>query len=132
VVRVEADALILQLHEEEVSRVQLSSVQQLQVSRGRTRRFGRSVLIGGAAGVAVGALVGVGASGGGQSDFVDPAVCGLVIGAPVGAVTGVIIGVIAGATSKHEQWEDVPMTRPLVSFAPHGGGALALGVSVRF
>jgi hypothetical protein len=53
-----------------------------------------------------------------------------ILGASFGAAAGLVIGPIVGAV--RGGWQEVPLERVRVSFAPQRDGRLALGVSVRF
>ena len=50
----------------------------------------------------------------------------------VGALGGGLIGLGVGALIKTERWEEVPLDRLRVSFAPQRAGRFGLGLSVRF
>ena len=103
----------------------LASVTRLEVSRGRKSHSLEGLGLGWLVGAGVGAAV---------SDC-DPSsstqdICEAVPIA-VGASVGLFIGTIFGALIKTERWEDVPLDRLRVSFAPQRDG-FALGVSVSY
>ncbi len=53
-------------------------------------------------------------------------------GSAVGAAVGAAFGALIGASIKTERWEEVPLDRLRVSFAPQRDGRFALAASVRF
>jgi hypothetical protein len=114
-------------------------VTRLDVSRGRHRKWGRGALIGGI----VGGVLGLGLSvawaasdcpsisGSTGCDGERP---GLIIAAST-AVSGIGFGIIGagiGALFKTDRWEEVPLDRLSVSFAPKRDGRFALGLTYRF
>ena len=54
------------------------------------------------------------------------------LGAFVFGGLGGVIGLIAGTASPGERWEEVPLVRLRVGFAPQRDGRLGIGASVRF
>jgi hypothetical protein len=54
------------------------------------------------------------------------------VGAIVVAVPSAFVGGIIGAFIKTDRWEEVPLDRLRVSFAPQRDGRFALGLSVAF
>ena len=54
------------------------------------------------------------------------------IGAGIGAGIGAVAGALVGFAIKTEQWEEAPLDRIRVSFAPQRDGRFGLGASVRF
>ena len=54
------------------------------------------------------------------------------IGAGIGAGIGAVAGALVGFAIKTEQWEEAPLDRIRVSFAPQRDGRWGLGASVRF
>jgi hypothetical protein len=109
----------------------LDSVSSLEVSSGKRRRVGRSMLIGSAIGGGVGALIGAIYF---ANDCSESGVCslaGAAVGAIVGVPLGLLVGGVAGAFVKTDRWEEVPLDRLRVSFAPKRDG-FAFGLSVAF
>ncbi len=49
-----------------------------------------------------------------------------------GTIAGLLIGSIVGALITTERWEEIPLDRLRVSFAPQRDGRFALGLLVRF
>jgi hypothetical protein len=54
------------------------------------------------------------------------------LGGLVGVLLGAGLGAITGAFIKTERWEEVPLDRLRVSFAPKRDGRFALGMTVSF
>ncbi len=54
------------------------------------------------------------------------------IGAGIGAGIGAVAGALVGFAIKTEQWEEAPLDRIRVSFAPQRDGRFAFGLSVAF
>jgi len=114
------------------SAIALDSVRRLDVSRGRGSHVGSGALAGLLLGIPTGAIVGavlgsqlmVGEGGGGAD-------VGAAVGAALVGASGLVIGTVVGALTKTERWEEVPLDRLRVSFAPRREG-VALGLSIRF
>jgi hypothetical protein len=109
----------------------LISVSGIQVIRGRKPARGRGAAIGALAGGVVG-LVGSLTTYDESKDFfelgggVNAALSGLLYGG-----LGAGVGLLVGNFVTIDRWQDVPLDRVRVSFAPQRDG-LALGASVRF
>ncbi len=54
------------------------------------------------------------------------------IGAGVGGLTGLLVGIVVGDGIRTHDWEEVPLGRLHVSFAPQHRGRFGLTASVRF
>jgi hypothetical protein len=120
--------------------VPIASVTRLEVSQWRKSfGFGKGMLygllIGGGGGALVGALYGT------QEDIE----CGLgdhldgpcpelkaLFGVVLAGVPGTVIGGVVGALVKTEGWEEVPLDRLRVRFAPQRDGRFAVGLSFAF
>ncbi len=127
--------------------IPISSVMELDVSRGRRVSVGRAVgfpLIGLMGGALIGAGVGYGLNAAGSAapgeSFTTASArrcnggCdalavafGAALGGGVGFVTGLIIGIIP-----RDQWQPVSLDQLRVSFAPQRDGRFGLGLWVRF
>ncbi|MFC1639849.1 hypothetical protein ACFL3B_03685 [Gemmatimonadota bacterium] len=108
----------------------LASVRRFEVIQGRKSNVGKGIGYGSLVGGVVGSIVG----------SIDQASCtGWIIDcdslplfwAITLAVPGVFVGGIVGAFIKTDRWEEVPLDRLRVSFAPRREG-FALGLSLSF
>ncbi len=119
----------------------LTSVTGLDVFGGRKsfgagKGAGLGFLIGAGGGAVIGALFGL--SPDAECSFWDSSASGpcpgtlAIVGAILGGVTGTLVGVVSGALVKTDRWEEVPLDRLRVSFAPQRDRRIALGVLVRF
>ena len=118
--------------------VPLNSVTRLQQSRGQKSNTRKGALIGLLAGGAVGAVVGAFAyeecqEVGFMACFMSPGSAGetAALGGLAGGLLGAGIGALIGASSKTDRWEEVPLDRLRVSFAPRRDG-FAFGMRVAF
>ncbi len=120
VVALESDTLALQSRRGTLQLL-IASVTRLEVSRGR-KSFGAGK------GALVGLLVGaaLGAALDNRRDL------GRYQALAEGATVGTLLGAVGGALIKTDRWEEVPLERLSVSFAPQRDGRFALGVSVGF
>ncbi len=113
----------------------ISSVTRLEVSGGQHRRWGRGALIGLVIGAGIGAMsgpaIGAAVSAGPCFDQCTSTARDVAAGALLLAVPGALIGAGIGALIKTDRWEEVPLDRLSVSFAPRRAG-YALGLSVSF
>ncbi|MFC1639221.1 hypothetical protein ACFL3B_00490 [Gemmatimonadota bacterium] len=102
----------------------LDSVTRLEVSRGRKSHSLEGLGLGWLVGAGVGAAV---------SDC-DPSSLGICEAVPIGigATVGLVIGTIFGSLIKSDRWEEVPLDRVRVSFAPQRDGRFAVGMRVAF
>ncbi|MFC1639224.1 hypothetical protein ACFL3B_00505 [Gemmatimonadota bacterium] len=107
--------------------VALDSVARLDMSRGRHRSAVRSVGFG-ALGFLGGGLGGCLIAGGGGEGYNEGIAC--LIGGGIGGGVGLVVGAIVGASSR-ERWEEVPLDRLRVSFAPQRDG-FAVGFTIAF
>ena len=112
----------------------LGSITRFDVYRGQKSRVGTDALIGGIVGAAVGLGLSIAYVAGGCVDGCgDEVAVGIasvmVIGGGIGAGIGAGIGLVMGST---DRWEEVPLDRLRVSFAPQWGGGFALAISVYF
>ena len=108
-----------------------ASITRLEVQRGRKTNARKGAWIGA---LSLG-LAGVGLGIAGCADYdCDGDEWSAVIGVlgGVGALGGGLIGLGVGALIKTERWEEVPLDRLRVSFAPQRDGRFGLGLSVRF
>ena len=112
--------------------IPLTSVTRLEVHRGTRNQVGKGALIGFGIGAGFGALIGLGTSTQQCSMICFSPSESAAIGAAVIGIPGLLIGIVAGALSKSDRWEEVPLERVRVSFAPLGGGTCSLGLSVGF
>ncbi len=121
----------------------VASITRLEVSWGRKSHVGRGAAFGALIGIPLGAVVGLSAYeecvprgvgwSGVFSCFMAPTEGQTaLIGAILGGAGGAILGAILGGTIKTEHWEEVPLDRLRVSFAPQRDGRFAFGLSVRF
>ena len=105
-----------------------SNVTRLEVSRGRRSKWvtglGLGLLGGALVGAAVGPTLNHPEDGLTAADW---AAVGVLLGAP----TGMVLGTLIGASIKRDRWEEVPLDRLRVSFAPKRDG-FAFGMSVAF
>lgn len=106
--------------------VPMAAITKLEVSQGRHSRWQTGLVIGAAAGALTGAVIGA-ASG---EDLLFTSTANAFIGAVVFTPIGGTIGLVAGALTKHEDWEAVPLGRPMVALRPGPGGRLNLTVRV--
>jgi hypothetical protein len=104
----------------------LSSVTRLDVYRGQKSNLLLGMGVGFGAGAGLGALVG--ATVDCENGFGNEETC-VGLGAAGGAVVGLLVGTTAGLLIKSDRWEEVPLDRLRVSFAPHDG-ELVLGISL--
>ena len=118
--------------------VPLTSVTSFKRSSGLKSNTGKGALIGLLAGGAVGAVVGASAyeecqEVGFMACFMSPKSAGetAAIGGLAGGLLGAGIGAIVGALNKTDRWEEVPLDRLRVSFAPRRDG-FAFGLRVSF
>jgi hypothetical protein len=107
----------------------LASVTRIDVHRGRKGHTLTGLIIGGLAGLGLGALVAVPNDDWGCQYRDTGALCGMVIVG--GAVGGTVIGTVVGTLIRTDRWEEVPLDRLRVSFAPRRDG-FAVGLSVSF
>ena len=105
--------------------IPITSVTRLEVRR---QKISRGALVAlDAGGTAVGgALLGAGL---GYLTFGET---GAAYGAALVGVTGLVFGAVYGSFASVDRWEEVPLGRLRVSFAPQSDGRFALGLSVRF
>lgn len=106
--------------------VPMAGITRLEVSQGRHSRWQTGLAIGLGAGALTGAIIG--ASSG--SDLLFTSTANAFIGAVVFTPIGGTIGLVAGALTKHEDWETVPLGRPMVALRPGPGGRLNLGLRI--
>ena len=109
--------------------IPLASVTRLDMSRGRKSLAGAGAGIGGVIGAVSGAVVGAASCA--DAFLADPAQCALAGGLVVGA-GGALLGAVVGALGKTDRWEEVPLDRLRVSFAPQRDGRFGLRLSVGF
>jgi hypothetical protein len=144
VIRVDNDVLVVLRKRYDVLRrrtrhdsvqIPFEAIQRLQLSGGRDpagtralRGAGYGALVLGSIGAIAGAVGCSGGSGIGCSSAVDGAV---VLGG-LSASVGGLFGALFGLASSGERWEEVPLDRLRVSFAPQRDGRFALGLSVSF
>ena len=109
------------------------ALDSLEVVRGQKRRVGRGMLMGLAIGGGGGALVGAIAMANTSCEYsCDGGLSyGAIFGAVLGIPAGFLVGGVVGALTKTDRWEQVPLDRLRVSFAPQRDG-FALGLSVSF
>ena len=107
----------------------ITSVELLEVHRGTRGRAGRGALIGALVSGVIGAVWArqwcVTASNCVQHRLV-------VAGFGVGLLPGALLGAAVGSLVRSDRWEEVPLERLRVNFAPQGDGRIALGFAVRF
>jgi hypothetical protein len=131
---VDDDTLLLKLpNRAEPVRLQRSSVERLDVSRGVHGRTRLGAMVGGVAVGALGGLAGYGIGRvSGPADCVydcrRPTFWGTVIGGVTGAGIGVAIGALAGTAVRIESWRPASIA---VSLAPRRKGGMA-ALTLRF
>ena len=132
-------ALELQEDEEAKQRfsIPLASVTRFEVSRGEKSHAGTVGGIGSLAGAVTGALLGFSAGDdpplfGSDEPFLFSAWEKATVGFFIGGALGALVGGLVGATVQSERWEEVPLERVSVSFAPQRDGRFGLGLSARF
>ena len=115
----------------------LDSVTSLEVSRGQASLTWRGAGIGFIIGAAIGApiggyLCGAIAAGieGSRCSVGERVLSGAMFGVPLGGIFA-MFGAAIGSTSATDHWEEVPLDRLRVSFAPQRDG-FAVGVRVAF
>lgn len=131
-----ADSVVLREDGATQVALPLTSTTRIEVRRGQHRRWGRGALIGGVVGGATGLALSVAW----VADDCCWANCGcsgqeapVIAGATaVGFIGFGIIGAGIGALIKTDLWEEVPLDRVRVSFAPQQDGRIALGLTYRF
>ncbi len=109
--------------------IPLSSLTRLEIRRRESRADA-----GGAYGALAGAAIGVGSAASLCSSIdceESTGVLYLIFGGG-GALAGLVIGSIVGAQITTERWEEIPLDRLRVSFAPQRDGRFGLELSVRF
>ena len=119
--------------------VPLNSVTRLQQSRGRKSNTRKGALIGSLVGGAFGAAAAAATykecvSESWMDCFMQPESAGQAA-AWGGLITGLLgagVGALIGASEKTDRWEEVPVDRLRVSFAPQPDGRFAFGLSVAF
>ncbi len=112
--------------------VPVASINRLEGSRGRKSNSAEGAGIGLLVGAATGAIIGL-ASGDDEPGFITwTAEQKAGVGAVLLGGVGGVIGLIAGATITTDRWNEVPVDRLRVSFAPQRDGRFALGLSMRF
>ncbi|MFC1639225.1 hypothetical protein ACFL3B_00510 [Gemmatimonadota bacterium] len=113
----------------------MDSVTQIDVHRG-WGMSGRNVLRGAGVGLLAGGAVGAGiaiamyGTDGCITGYDDEIPCGF-IGAGVGAGSGLLLGAMIGVLIWTDRWEEVPLDRLRVSFAPRRDG-FALRFAIAF
>jgi hypothetical protein len=121
--------------------VPLTSVKRLQESRGQKGNTRKGAFIGLVVGGALCAAVGaatyqecVDEPGGRWDCFMVPQSTGeqAALGGLAGVIIGAGIGALIGASSKTDRWEEVPLDRLRVSFAPQRDGRFTLGFTFAF
>jgi hypothetical protein len=105
----------------------VASITRLEVSRARKSH----TLIGAGIGFVVGALAGAAVGPSAITGDISKGGARL-FGAGIGALGGTVLGLAVGAISKSDRWEEVPLDRLRVSFAPQADGRFALMVSLAF
>jgi hypothetical protein len=106
----------------------LAAVTRLDISRGRHRSTVRAVGFG-VLGFLGGGLAGCFIAGGGGEGYNEGVAC--LIGGAIGGGVGLVAGAVVGAKSR-DRWEEVPLDRLRVSFAPKRDGGFVLGLSIAF
>ena len=103
------------------------------MARGQKSNWTTGAIIGGAVlgAASLAAVIGVCDPGG------NPPNCsvtggGILAVTAAGAVVGAVIGAALGSQSKSDRWEELPLDRLRVSFAPQRDRRFGLGLSVRF
>lgn len=113
-------------------RLPLTSVTQLEVSRGHKSKSGIGILVGGGLGFLGGYLIGTQTSlcetCGGSED--EKQKTGLAFGTICGLL-GAAAGGELGAKSRVEQWEEVPVEQLRLTIRPYGDDGLAITASLR-
>ena len=99
------------------TRCMLSSVTDFEVHRGTSSRLALGLGVGFLAGAGLGALAGAGWECKIPDADGNRAMC-VSIGAGIGAATGLLLGGVIGAVNRADHWEEVPLDRLRVSFAP--------------
>jgi hypothetical protein len=109
----------------------LGAVSRLDVARGRRSNWSRGAFLGGFVGALAG--VGVGAAWStGCRGFPCPDSEEVLFMGGGGLVAGALLGAGIGALVKTDRWEEVPLDRLRVSFAPKRHGRFALGFTCSF
>ena len=108
-----------------------SNVARFEVSQGRKSNVGKGIGYGALVGGVVGSIVAASDQASCTSWCVTEGSVAF-IGAIIFAVPGAFVGGIVGAFVKTERWEEVPLDRLRVSFAPQRDGRFVLMMSVGF
>ena len=129
--RIDADTLVVGARA-----IAVEWVTRLEVSRGQKSRVGRGAVVGGLIGGAIGLGLAI-AWVANDCEFADTSGCGsevgiIAAGAAIVGLPGAGIGAAIGAVQRTDRWEEVPLDRLRVSFAPQRDGRFGLGLSVRF
>ena len=105
---------------------------RLRVTSGQRGRAGRGALIGTLVGVGAGAGFGIASCAMLETGCYEPPTGAVALGTGIfGGIAGVLVGATVGAFIKTDRWEEVPLDRLRVSFAPQRNG-FSLGVSFAF
>lgn len=132
---VSRDSLRLQTSKYGSMSLSISSIEKLQVSRGRKRNLKQGLLIGGVAGGAVGAALGAALA---EECSPDDSLCfgrgfSAFGGAGVGMVGGGAVGGVLGLLTKSDRWRAVPLTGLRMAVGPQRGGAgFTVAASINF
>ncbi len=129
-----ADTLVLDAEDRVAPlEVPLSLVKKVEVSRGQKSNAVSGALWGGLVGAAFGAILGVAAwSGSDSDDFISFGPEAVAVGAGVLGGVGAGVGLLIGAATRSDRWEEVPLDRLRVNMVSRRNGGLAIRLSLAF
>lgn len=110
--------------------IQLTSVDRLEIYRGRSHSPLKGMRTGALVGAGLGLAIGIGAATEDGSFVCEGAGC-IGIGVLGGAFWGTAIGAVIGAISGQDRWDEVMLVTPSVAVRPAGGG-FTLAVALSF
>jgi hypothetical protein len=121
-----ADTLVLDAADRvETLEVPLTLVKKVEVSRGRKSNIGKGAIVGGLAGVLIGAA--------GAAFWGDAGISGSDAGAVIVAfaAAGTGIGALIGASGKTDRWEEVPLREIRFGLSSVDNDGIEVSVTLR-
>jgi len=130
-----SDTLVLEVNEDSLLAIPLTTVTSLEVSEGQSSSAGSGAVVGGLAGLVAGALIASSiveeSSGSGFAAGDYDGIVATVGGAVAGLFVGAIVGAGIGSAIMTENWKDVPVDEIRVGLLPAFDG-VAVSASIRF
>lgn len=112
-------------------RVDLASLERLDVARGRRSHARLGAILGGGAGGAFGGFFGFMAASLDENESSHPAE-GVLLGAAIVGAAGALVGAAIGSAFRTDRWQRLGDQKVQLSFGPAPGRGLAGAVAVRF